>query len=317
MADDCKYLDVKNWDIYQPTMRNGNQIRAWVRTYTDRDADPEYSKLTMVQRYVMDGVIRLRGRFGKPIPNDPVWISRALSLPSLSARHMGSTIRVLISFGLLDLCNQQDNFPEERRGYKERRGEDKKQDVAPERRTEPRRLDDILAEPVVSDPPELTGQVLTRLNNAVELIYCSYPRHVGKGHAKKAITKALQRLVKGEALRPFPIIEEAAEWLQNRCTAYARSPDGQAGEYTPHPSTWFNDSRYLDDEKEWYARGNGQVSKKQAVTDRNRQKLAAELLGVDYHPPTGSGSEYNGAGADERRGPPLARAIGAGETGSD
>ena len=68
-----------------------------------------------------------------------------------------------------------------------------------------------------------------------------YPRKVGKGAALKAIEKALERI---EGDRP-------AEWVAKRVKLYAESTAGQNGAFTPHPATWFNQSRYLDDPKEW------------------------------------------------------------------
>jgi len=46
-------------------------------------------------------------------------------------------------------------------------------------------------------------------------------------------------------------ITEPAEWLLNRVTLFAKSPAGQREKFTPHPSTWFNQGRYHDDDGEW------------------------------------------------------------------
>ena len=72
---------------------------------------------------------------------------------------------------------------------------------------------------------------------AVEAIYAAYPRKVGKIAAKKAIENAL-----AEVLAP---------WLLMRVKAFAASPAGQAGQFTPHPATWFNRGSFHDDEAEW------------------------------------------------------------------
>jgi hypothetical protein len=82
----------------------------------------------------------------------------------------------------------------------------------------------------------------------VEAIYQAYPRHVGKDAAFKAIGKALSRIKLNGS-------EDAVIWLLLRVKEYARSPAGQQGQYTPHPSTWFNQGRYYDNDLEWTRTG--------------------------------------------------------------
>jgi hypothetical protein len=72
-------------------------------------------------------------------------------------------------------------------------------------------------------------------------IYAAYPRHVARRYAIECIKKAL--------------LEEEADWLLERTRLFAGSPAGQKGEFTPHPSTWFNQERYHDDEREWFRDG--------------------------------------------------------------
>lgn len=81
----------------------------------------------------------------------------------------------------------------------------------------------------------------------VATIYEAYPRKVGRGKALEAIRKAMRRLV--DRGQPAP-----AAWLLARVRAFAASPAGQAGQYTPHPTTWFNQERYDDDDAEWQRR---------------------------------------------------------------
>ena len=80
----------------------------------------------------------------------------------------------------------------------------------------------------------------------IEAIYQAYPRKVAKAEALKAIGKAAAR-VKG---RPETQGDPAA-WLLGRVVAFAESPAGKAGTFTPHPATWFNKGRYDDDQAEW------------------------------------------------------------------
>jgi hypothetical protein len=74
-----------------------------------------------------------------------------------------------------------------------------------------------------------------------EEIYLAYPRKVGKNDAINAIEKALKSHSFDELLRAT--------------SAFALSPAGQNGKFTPHPATFFNQARYLDDPKEWEKTG--------------------------------------------------------------
>lgn len=74
-----------------------------------------------------------------------------------------------------------------------------------------------------------------------EAVYATYPRKVGKRAALKAILSALNRLDS-----PDPVCH-----LIGITKEFAKSPAGQRGEFTPHPATFFNQSRYLDDPEEW------------------------------------------------------------------
>lgn len=85
--------------------------------------------------------------------------------------------------------------------------------------------------------------------NVCEEIYQKYPRKVGKRDAMKAIEKALSRLP--EELKWEGKIEDLPFWLMSKVERYAASPAGNRGHLTPHPSTWFNQARYLDSESEW------------------------------------------------------------------
>lgn len=104
------------------------------------------------------------------------------------------------------------------------------------------------------DVKELGSGVVSKTSNTdLEAIYKCYPRKVGKGDAFKAISKAFQRLVSGEdpvdgLLRSY---EDVLAFLAAKVTQFGLSAAGQAGEYTPHPATWFNQKRYLDDVSEW------------------------------------------------------------------
>lgn len=81
------------------------------------------------------------------------------------------------------------------------------------------------------------------------LIYSIYPRKIARIAAMKAIAKAARILAKDQHITEL----EARRWLYKSTKAYANSPAGQNPErqLIPHPSTFFNQGRYLDDPQEW------------------------------------------------------------------
>lgn len=90
----------------------------------------------------------------------------------------------------------------------------------------------------------------------LERLYQAYPKHVGKPEAIKAIRTAVRELGSGKE-RPICSVPEALEFLLQKTTAFAASPAGRSGKFTPHPATWFNQGRYHDDEREWHAADQG------------------------------------------------------------
>jgi len=92
----------------------------------------------------------------------------------------------------------------------------------------------------------------------LELVYRSYPRKIAPAKACEAIHKALKRIAQGKD-KPdgteFWPPDDPVEWLTMRARLFASSPSGQAGKFTPHPTTWFNQARYADDEQEWQRGG--------------------------------------------------------------
>lgn len=75
-----------------------------------------------------------------------------------------------------------------------------------------------------------------------------YPRHrrTGKVSATAAADRALTRIAAGENPPADPIA-----WLRERIRAFAASAAGNNGQFTPKPSTWFDDERYLDPPEAW------------------------------------------------------------------
>ena len=102
-------------------------------------------------------------------------------------------------------------------------------------------------------------------------IYATYPRKIGRRTALLAVERAVRRLMAGTDTGQKMTYENAVFGLLQATATYARSPAGQRGQYTPHPSAWFNQSRYLDDPKEW---NHAEESKDAAIARQNADILS-------------------------------------------
>lgn len=138
--------------------------------------------------------------------------------------------------------------------------------------------------PPVSPPKKPAAKPWPRISGmTIETIYNAYPRQVGKRRALTAIENAVSRI----AVRAHPPDDPAA-WLLDRVRAYAKSPAGQQGTFTPHPATWLNGGHYDDDAKEW------------TCDDQGKSRADAARSG---QPSVGPEAHQRGArAASERRG---------------
>ena len=102
--------------------------------------------------------------------------------------------------------------------------------------------------------PKRTSVRNKRTESAIAAgLYELYPKKVGKADALKAITNAIERVRGARACGEA----EAVAYLAERVRLYAASPAGNEGKFTPHPASWFNGERYLDDDREWRRDGGG------------------------------------------------------------
>lgn len=98
---------------------------------------------------------------------------------------------------------------------------------------------------LVEHPPckrEAAGSSPAVGSITAEDIYLAYPRHIGRGAAIKAIQKAL----KMPKFAPTYLLAKT----QAYAAAVAKWPKDER-KFVPHPATWFNQERYLDDPAEW------------------------------------------------------------------
>jgi hypothetical protein len=89
-------------------------------------------------------------------------------------------------------------------------------------------------------------------------IYAAYPRREGRRKALQSIERAIQRILTAEnkTLADAGILiaheDRAVSFLIDAVKEFALTPAGNRGLYVPHPTTWFNQSRYLDDRNQWW-----------------------------------------------------------------
>lgn len=102
-----QYLAVRNWDKYQPRLKNGHPCREWIRLNTNLEDDRNYLRLTFFQRSLLVCIWRLRGRTGRNVPNDPEYVARALQIEPKQRHNLTRTLHELVASGFLILCNQQ------------------------------------------------------------------------------------------------------------------------------------------------------------------------------------------------------------------
>jgi hypothetical protein len=156
----------------------------------------------------------------------------------------------------------------------------------------------------------------------VRAIYNAYPRHVAKRDALKAFDRALYRLEfeeKNDIPPEFWQISSnvtIADFLLDRVRIFASSPAGKKGTYTPHPATWANQSRYLDDVSDWFnpEEGNGHAKletfaeRDAAGTREAIERVRQDRLRIANHVNSlGPSSERGQGSAMAQRSLPLPR----------
>lgn len=80
----------------------------------------------------------------------------------------------------------------------------------------------------------------------LDTILRCYPKRVNPGHAKGEIANALDRLSERR-----PPVGDPVQYLIERTNAFAASPKGCQGRFTPDPANWFRGEGYDDDPETW------------------------------------------------------------------
>ncbi len=114
MADQSKYLAIKDWKKHQPDakLRNKNASLPWIKDWTDKEFDADYCKLPPIERYTLDALCRLCGRIGNNIPNDRQFIGSALAIPRQHRRNVEAATTQLIGKGFLIPTNEKLRNPQ-------------------------------------------------------------------------------------------------------------------------------------------------------------------------------------------------------------
>lgn len=133
-----KFLRIKNWKKYQPDgrLRNKDARLLWIRDYTEKLDNYEFTQLTFFQRHLFEAICLLVATSSsRTVHNDPTHISRATHAQATDIPHVGHALSTLISRGFLIPTNTEKFFDEddenmvregEREGEGDREGEGSK-----------------------------------------------------------------------------------------------------------------------------------------------------------------------------------------------
>ena len=120
----------------------------------------------------------------------------------------------------------------------------------------------------------------------VEEVFKLYPRRVGKKPATDPIKEAIRK--------------HGYEFILEKTKEYAEARKDLEMEFTPHPSTWFRQERFMDDPDTWVISGSQSRSSQPTTPYDARQQL--ELVNIEIKtikerhatPEPGGGYHWNG-----------------------
>jgi len=224
-----QFFKVKNWHDLQ---HYRDRVPIWIKLYVELLEDWRFISLSDATKWHVVGVWLLASKCRNRIPMDAEFIRGRIGAKTkvdLQALLDAEFIEVLAEVENhaskpLAECYGNATVEEEEEKEKDKEQEETHSPLPPNGGRE----GDKAAYP--STPTD-------------EQIYNAYPRHVGKADALKKIAAAVKTVAAREA--------EPRAWLMERVIIFAESAAGQRGKYTPHPSTWFHQGRYDDDDAEW------------------------------------------------------------------
>ena len=84
---------------------------------------------------------------------------------------------------------------------------------------------------------------------AIESIYKEYPRKTSKPLAVKSIRLALDRIASGELDGEPRTVPDSVTYLRARTIAFAQAVALREKKHIPHPATYYNQRRYIENAK--------------------------------------------------------------------
>ena len=118
-----KFLAVKRWADFQEK----DLTTSWIKDYVNKEwVDEDYAKLTITQRYLIDGIRRIRGRLRENLSatNTVELVSSALRVPGEARVGVGPALVALGVRGFLIPTNERDT-DHKRREEKRKEEEDR------------------------------------------------------------------------------------------------------------------------------------------------------------------------------------------------
>lgn len=216
-----QYLAIRNWDKFQPKLKNGKPNREWIRVDTRLEDDDSFLKLTFFERSILIGIWRIKGRTGKNPPNDVNYIRRALQLSVGESSWVGQAIFNCISNGFLVLSNQQ---TDEEFAPRDVTGQDKTISIDhPGKTAEPAKV-----KSVQKPKPKYTPQF--------EEFWSKYPRSNGKFKAFEEFQKINPQ--NGDLERIINAVE-----------TYKKTEQWNEIQYIPYAATFLHQRRFEDVEE--------------------------------------------------------------------
>lgn len=119
------FISIKNFSSFQVD-KNKKPLagpQQWIKDATHKEDDYQYSQLTMAQRYILDGLRRIRGADGKNPHNNPKYIARRLDILPRERAHIAQAIRTLYALGLVSLVESTEEAPRIDKSREEKRKE--------------------------------------------------------------------------------------------------------------------------------------------------------------------------------------------------
>lgn len=204
------FLEIKNWNRYQPSFRRMKYVRDWA----DREDDPDFCSLSAFERAILEGICRLRARTGKHAPHNAHYIGTALSLISTDRPHVGHALGTLISRGFLVPTNQQVNISNPVRIEENRLEENRKPPISP---LPPKLETENPAEPEKPKPkprqkqPRLTFDVPDWVPKQTWAQYVAMRQKIKKPLTEYAVDLAISKLLqlRNHGSDPQKVLEQS------------------------------------------------------------------------------------------------------------